>query len=102
MELTIIAIALVILVVIFGLNLAQLSRLADAHQVDVFTIDTLHDNVKFVVGSLVDHHKNPPKTKEQQAHWDEAIANIEARLNSPGPGLMQWEDVKAVRKRYLH
>ena len=76
------------------------SRLIETSLVSGWAIDALDDNVKYLANTLTAWHSKPAATPEEQAERDKDVADIQARLNSPGPGLMSWDDTRAVRTRY--
>jgi len=62
-----------------------------------WAIGALDDNVRYCVGTLATRHASTP---EEQAEWDKDNADLQQRLNSPGPGLMEWDRASTVIDRY--
>ena len=69
-------------------------------QIQAWVTDALEGNVRYLAATLTTWHSKPAETPEEQAERDKDVADIQQRLNSPGPGLMQWDEVQAVRARY--
>ena len=87
---------LVVLVYIW----AKVERGIESLLTQGWAVDALDDNVRYLANTLTAWHAMPTTTPEEKAERDKDVADIQMRLYSPGPGLLQWDRTRDVRSRY--